>query len=252
VANFTVTNDNNPSDAAILASSVGEGLHAETTAPFVAAVAAIQLDTTPDSRGAAVYGECRGGGSGLYAECQGDGNGVFAKVNNPNGIGAAIYAEHSGNKVAGYFKGDVIVTGDVSFPGKDCAEEFAVAAGAVGEPGTLMVMGAGSKIEPSTEAYDRTVVGVVSGAGEYRPGIVLGRDGTDEDCRQIALVGRAYCKADATYGAIETGDLLTSSETLGHAMRAGDFSRAFGAVIGKAMAPLDRGRGLIPMLISLQ
>jgi hypothetical protein len=58
--------------------------------------------------------------------------------------------------------------------------------------------------------------------------------------------------ADAQFGAIATGDLLTTSTTPGHAMKAGDAQQAFGAVIGKAMRPLTHGQGLIPILIALQ
>jgi len=263
---FTSTN-NNPNDSAILATSVGEGLHATSTSTAVAAVAAFQLDTTNASTGAAVFGEARGGGaaivalqtnqqaggSGVFAECTGTGNGVHAKVNNPNGSGAALFAEHIGNKTAGFFKGNVIVTGDVSFPGMDCAEEFVVAESSAIEPGTLMRIGANGVLEPSASAYDRKIVGVVAGAGDLKPGIVMGKGQHGEQPAQpIALVGRAYCKADAAFGSIELGDLLTSSPRAGHAMKASDPSRAFGAVIGKAMAPLGEGVGLVPILIALQ
>ena len=70
--------------------------------------------------------------------------------------------------------------------------------------------------------------------------------------RPIALVGRAWCKVDASHGAIGVGDLLTSSPTAGHAMIANDAKRAFGAVIGKALAPHAEGLGLVPILIALQ
>ncbi len=53
-------------------------------------------------------------------------------------------------------------------------------------------------------------------------------------------------------GAIAFGDLLTTSETPGHAMRAADPLRAFGSVIGKALAPLAEGDGLIPILVALR
>ncbi|MCJ8157400.1 hypothetical protein [Sphingomonas sp. LaA6.9] len=274
---FTSTN-NNPADSAILASSAGEGLHAESTSTAVAAVAAFQLDQAPASTGPAVfgeargggtalvglqvnaqsggsgvYGECKGSGSGVHGEAKGNGNGVFAKVNNPNGSGAALYAEHSGDKTAGFFKGNVVVTGDVSFPGMDCAEEFVVSSDPAIGPGTLMSIGDDGVLEPSASAYDNRVVGVVAGAGDFRPGIVMGKGQHGErPARPIALVGRAYCKADARYGAIRVGDLLTSSPHPGHAMKASDQGRAFGAVIGKAMAPLDEGAGLVPILIALQ
>jgi hypothetical protein len=57
---------------------------------------------------------------------------------------------------------------------------------------------------------------------------------------------------DAESGAIAVGDLLTTSDTPGHAMKAQDPERAFGAVIGKALAPLRDGRDLIPILVALQ
>ena len=66
------------------------------------------------------------------------------------------------------------------------------------------------------------------------------------------MLGKVYCKADAQYGAIEVGDLLTTSPTPGHAMKADDFSRAFGAVIGKALRSLKTGQNLIPILVALQ
>ncbi|BDV31429.1 hypothetical protein [Microbacterium terricola] len=149
----------------------------------------------------------------------------------------------------------MIVTGDLSFPGMDCAEEFDVDDTDAAEPGTLMSLGDDGALVPSRAEYERRVVGIVAGAGDFRPGIVLGRDPqrpADGRRRPIALVGRAYCKAVVTDEAIEVGDLLTSSAVPGHAMRAADPGRAFGAVIGKAMAPLRSGSGLVPVLISLQ
>ena len=69
----------------------------------------------------------------------------------------------------------------------------------------------------------------------------------------MALVGKVYCKVDAEYAPVEVGDLLTTSPTLGHAMKAGDPAKAFGAVIGKALQGLPAGqRGLIAILIALQ
>jgi hypothetical protein len=68
----------------------------------------------------------------------------------------------------------------------------------------------------------------------------------------LALLGKAYCKVDAQYSAIEVGDLLTTSPTPGHAMKASDPLQAFGAVIGKALRPLSAGQGVVPILIALQ
>ena len=141
-------------------------------------------------------------------------------------------------------------TGDIFLGLADCAEDFEVAEPA--EPGTVMVIDDEGILRPSERAYDRRVAGVISGAGDCRPGIVLGRSAGQAGRRAVALVGRVYCKADARHGAIEIGDLVTTSPTSGHAMKAADPLRAFGAVIGKALRPLLAGTGLIPILVALQ
>ena len=64
--------------------------------------------------------------------------------------------------------------------------------------------------------------------------------------------GRVYCWADATTAPIVPGDLLTTSNVPGHAMRANDAQMIHGAVIGKAMSPLSEGRGLVLVLIRPQ
>jgi len=81
---------------------------------------------------------------------------------------------------------------------------------------------------------------------------VLDRQQSQDDRKPIALLGKVYCKVDANYAPIEVGDLLTTAPSLGHAMKASDPLKAFGAVIGKALRPLNAGRGLIPVLIALQ
>jgi hypothetical protein len=120
------------------------------------------------------------------------------------------------------------------------------------EPGTVLVIGDEGGLCESRSAYDRRVAGVVSGGGTYRPGIILDKQRDLPDRMPIALVGKVFCKIDADCGAVEVGDLLTTSDTPGHAMKVADPGRAFGAVIGKALARLPRGRGLIPILVTLQ
>ena len=115
-----------------------------------------------------------------------------------------------------------------------------------------MVLGEEGKLEQSRKAYDKRVAGVVSGAGDYKPGIVLDKQQSKNIRQPIALLGKVYCKIDTQYGAIEVGDLLTSSPTPGHAMKAEDPLKAFGTVIGKALRPCAGGQGLIPILIALQ
>ncbi len=147
--------------------------------------------------------------------------------------------------------GDVFVTGDVRLANADCAEEFEVADADLVEPGTVMVLGDADSLRQSESAYDKRVVGVISGAGEYKPGLVLDKQAGPKR-RPIALLGKVFCKVDAQYAPIEIGDMLTTSATPGHAMKATDPVAAFGAVIGKAMSPWTTDRGLIPILICLQ
>lgn len=115
-----------------------------------------------------------------------------------------------------------------------------------------MVLGDKGALFQSQEAYDKRVAGVISGAGDYKPGIVLDKRESSANRQPIALLGKVFCKVDAQFGAIEVGDMLTTSPTPGHAMKTSDPFQAFGAVIGKALRPLIEGRGLIPILIALQ
>lgn len=115
-----------------------------------------------------------------------------------------------------------------------------------------MILGEEGALFPSLHAYDKRVAGVISGAGDYKPGIVLDKRQSDGIRQPVALLGKVFCKVDAQYGAIEVGDLLTTSPTLGHAMQATDRDLAFGAVIGKALRSISDGKGLIPILIALQ
>ena len=143
-------------------------------------------------------------------------------------------------------------TGDIVFQNADCAEEFDIAEPDQPDPGTVMVIEEEDKLRRSMQAYDTRVAGVISGAADTRPGIILGRKESGRGRIPLALAGKVFCKADAKYASIHVGDLLTTSETPGHAMKATDPLRSFGAVLGKALRPLPEGAGLIPILVALQ
>ncbi len=142
--------------------------------------------------------------------------------------------------------------GDVILSGADCAEEFDIIGVENVEPGTVMAINAEGSLRVSDRPYDKSVAGVISGAGDYKPGLILDRQQSQNYRKPIALIGKVYCKVDAQFGPIEVGDLLTTSPTPGHAMKTDDPFKAFGAVIGKALRPLTDGQGLIPILIALQ
>ena len=80
-------------------------------------------------------------------------------------------------------------------------------------------------------------------SGEVKPGQI----GT-----MVTLGAYAHCKVDAKYGAIEVGDLLTTSPTKGHAQKVVEPEKAVGAIIGKALGSRERGRGKIPVMVLLQ
>jgi hypothetical protein len=171
---------------------------------------------------------------------------------------AGIYGTNdSGSGHAGYFEGDVHVSRvltvdkDIQLAGADLAEQFEVVGEIPAEPGCVVVLAGDDRVRVSDAPYDPRVAGVVSGAGSYHPALVLDSK-TGADRRPLALTGKVWCKVDADSAPVEVGDLLTTSPTPGHAMRATDPARAFGAVIGKALRSLPSGRGLLPVLVALQ
>jgi hypothetical protein len=148
--------------------------------------------------------------------------------------------------------GNVEVNGDITLAGADCAEDFDIASSEEIEPATVVVINQEGVLAQSEEPYDKKVAGVVSGAVDYKPAMVLDRRASRQDRKPIALLAKVYSKVDASFAPIDVGDLLTTSPTPGHAMRADDHMKAFGAVIGKALRPLAGGRSLIPILSALQ
>lgn len=142
--------------------------------------------------------------------------------------------------------------------GSDVAEPYSVAP--VGKvmplPGMLVSIDPAhlGRMKVAARAYDRCVGGVISGANGINPGITLRQKGTVADgALPVASIGRVWVRCDASAnGAIEPGDLLTTSNTPGHAMRATNANRSNGAVIGKAMSSLKKGKGLVLVLVSLK
>jgi hypothetical protein len=140
--------------------------------------------------------------------------------------------------------------------GSDLSENFDIKA-VIDEirPGMLVSIDPDQpgRLITTTRAYDTTVAGVVSGAGGVKTGMLMGQQGSVADGKHpVALSGRVYCWVDADRGAIKPGDLITSSDTPGHGMKVKSHKKAAGAVIGKAMSSLDKGKGLVLVLVSLQ
>jgi hypothetical protein len=135
------------------------------------------------------------------------------------------------------------------------AEPFEVADAEILKPGMVVAIDPHRTggLRVADRAYDRTVAGIISGANGIQPGLTMKQEGTVADgALPVALSGRVYAWADASAGAIQPGDLLTTSDTPGHAMKVTDYAKAQGAIIGKAMSSLDEGIGLVLVLVSLQ
>lgn len=268
------------------ASQEGEGVHGESAAiSFIAGVSG--LAANPSGIGPGVLGQTNGSGPGVVGLSSKD-TGVIGFHGDPklnettvasdggkagvfgaseNGAGVLGYARDPSQPAvfafgglkaialskpfAGDFIGDVRVDGDILLVGADCAEQFDVVDEGSIEPGEVVVIDQEGALRQSRDAYDTRVAGVVSGAGTYRPAIILDKQARSENRLSISLVGKAFCKVDGRYSPIAVGDLLTTSPTPGHAMKATDSRRAFGAVIGKALRPWREGSGLIPILIAL-
>jgi hypothetical protein len=207
--------------------------------------------TTSDS-GTGVYG-----GGAAHAHAPGS-NCIGVRGETFTGVGVQGQS-FDADGLAGKFIGNIEVTGNLHMSSGtsdivlgDIAEGFQHEDGKIIEPGTVVVLNQQGFVRPGDEAYDKKVAGVVSGAGNYRPAIVLDKQRSQASHLSVALVGKVCCKVDAQYSSIAVGDLLTTSPTPGHAMKAVDPVKAFGSVIGKALRPLNAGRGMIPILIVLQ
>jgi hypothetical protein len=115
----------------------------------------------------AVFGITHSTFAGVYGASNAGGTGVAGESNTEIGV------HGKGGRLAGFFEGDVEVTGDVRLANADCAEDFDVSGAVKVEPGTVMVLGHEGVLSESQHAYDKRVAGVISGAGDYKPGIVL-------------------------------------------------------------------------------
>ena len=148
---------------------------------------------------------------------------------------SVVNARSGGNIVLDPGSGGVVSVPVLEITGADLAEKF-LASDQV-EPGMVVAIDPANpgQICLARGAYNTRVAGVVSGANDFSVGAVLGNLPGHEDAPPIALSGRVYVSCDATSGAIQPGDLLTTSDTPGHAMEASDRERSHGAIIGKAI-----------------
>lgn len=144
-----------------------------------------------------------------------------------------------------------------AYTGITCGGDYAESVDVTGnrtnyEPGDVLVLDPDNpgKMLKSVEAYSTSVSGIYS----TKPGTVGRRQTTPKSPDEVpmAVVGIVPAKVSTENGAIKVGDLLVTSSTPGYAMKGTDRGRMLGAVVGKAMAKLDSGTGLIEVLVTLQ
>jgi hypothetical protein len=128
------------------------------------------------------------------------------------------------------------------------------------EPGDVLVASreVPGAVEKSSRRSDTRAIGVYS----TRPGFVgadkNGETRVDAEDIPVAITGIVPTKVDEENGPIEPGDLLTTADLAGYAMKASPVTVAGveiyapGTIIGKAIEPLRTETGVIKVLVMLR
>ena len=165
---------------------------------------------------------------------------------------------------------DLTVNGNAKFQGGKqgfLVDEFVNCSGTVLERGDLLTLRRTDarerysdripipQVELAREAYAVEVCGVVDGPvvqPEHRCDDAISAEVPPGARGLMVTIGcYADCKVDADVVPIEVGDLLTASSTPGHAQKVLDRSRAVGAIVGKALKAVEKGKATIPILVLL-
>lgn len=188
-------------------------------------------------------------GSVVGANISIDNNEIMARN---NGAVSPLYLNNDG--------GDVIIAPQgtarvrvLEITGADVAERFPTTETV--EPGMVVMIDSANPghLCLAKGAYNKRVAGIASGANGLPAGTILGNLPGHEDATPIALSGRVWVHCDTTERGIEIGDMLTTSETPGHAMAVEPNANAAGSIIGKAMTGLAKGeKGMVLVLVNLQ
>jgi len=215
--------------------SQGHGVYAQSMAPAEAGAALYAINSHMGN-GIAIWAKAFGSDSTMVLE-QNAGSGDFIR---------AFQTSPSNQRFRVEVDGDVYADGTFHPGGADMAEMLPAQAGLL--PGDVLVIGADGRLTLSTTPYATTVAGVYS----TKPGL-LGGASDDADLGgkvPLAIVGVVPVKACAENGAITPGDLLVTSSLAGYAMKATEIKP--GTILGKALAGLESGKGVIDVLVTLQ
>jgi hypothetical protein len=192
-------------------------------------------------------------------------NGYGVQGYSNNGIGVYGQTGRTDNNYGIYTPDNVYIGGKIDIVGTVdpiIVEGFKADPTVTYEAGDVVCLADPGAVVPCVKANDTNVVGVVGPSVELKDSeitvVIMGyRSAKPREAegvtRQVVRV-----KADAQYGSIRTGDLLTTSPTRGQAMKAqpvviGDvvFHRP-GTILGKAMGSLESGTGTIEVFVTLQ
>ncbi len=115
------------------------------------------------------------------------------------------------------------------------------------EPGDVIAIdGKSQGFKICDQAYCPQVAGIASGTAK----LVIGESKEKNNDIPLSLAGILHCKVTACNGPIEAGDLLTSSNLCGYAMKyVSDENDTPGTIIAKALEPWAKGEGLIEVLV---
>ena len=196
---------------------------------------------------------------GLTVTTSGQGNaingGVVVNASGGNLYLGMTYATH---KFRVDTNGVVYADGGFQSSGADFAESVAVRGNRSSyEPGDVL------EIDPQADRHlalsHRPYATLVAGIYSTKPGVLASPHHIDDESFKesevpLAVVGIVPCKVTAENGAINRGDLLVTSSTAGYAMKGTDRQKLVGAVVGKALEPLPKGKrkGVIEVLVTLQ
>jgi hypothetical protein len=252
-----------PSSAGIFSESMGGNSPAVRAIAYGPGSNAVWGSTSVNGP-AAVAGTTTGDGSyGLYSLTSGSGShAVYAKATGPNSNGVVAFSDQSPAIWAQTYRSDnkygvqtpnIIRALNYETGSSDVAEYMPIYGNV--SPGTVLVIGSEGKLHPSATAYDTKVAGIITTA----PGVSLGaKEEGNQGEALIAIAGRVPCRVDARHTAIHAGDILTTSDNPGYAMKAepvdigGIEIYRPGTILGKAMSSLESGTGTIEVLVTLQ
>lgn len=169
----------------------------------------------------------------------------------PRTGGAATNRARINSSGVGYFNGGTVNSG------ADVAELFDIEGPRMQyEPGDVLIISTETDrtVEKSSDPYSTLVVGVYA----TKPGVLLTEEHIDADFSgkvPMGIVGVIPTKVTDENGAISRGDILVTSSTPGHAMKADSEIAVMnpGCIIGKALQNFDaEGSGVIKVLVNVR